>query len=103
MTMFTLHQAHAWLPGGRWSATATSRAARAQRHPHAAAGDLFVAIHGERFDANDFIADAQAKGAVAAIAHRGKIPAGFSGIEVDDSKLALGQLAAGLAPASTFR
>ena len=29
------------------------------------------------------------------IAHRGKLPAGFPGIEVDDSKLALGALAAG--------
>ena len=38
-------------------------------------GDLFVALKGERFDANDFLADAQAKGAVAAIAHRGRLPA----------------------------
>ncbi|MBC5786044.1 UDP-N-acetylmuramoyl-tripeptide--D-alanyl-D-alanine ligase [Ramlibacter sp. USB13] len=56
-------------------------------------GDLFVALQGERFDANDFIADARAKGAVAAIAHKGRLPAGFPGIEVDDSKQALGRLA----------
>ena len=58
-------------------------------------GDLFVALAGERFDANDFLAEAKQKGAVAAIAHRGRLPAGLPGIEVDDTKLALGQLAAG--------
>lgn len=59
------------------------------------AGDLFVALKGERFDANGFLAEAQGKGAVAAIAHRGCLPAGMPGIEVDDTRLALGQLAAG--------
>jgi UDP-N-acetylmuramoyl-tripeptide--D-alanyl-D-alanine ligase len=58
-------------------------------------GDLFVALKGERFDANDFLADAQSKGAVAALANRGRLPAGMPGIEVDDTKLALGQLASG--------
>ncbi|MDB5859272.1 MAG: UDP-N-acetylmuramoylalanyl-D-glutamyl-2,6-diaminopimelate--D-alanyl-D-alanine ligase [Ramlibacter sp.] len=56
-------------------------------------GDLFVALKGERFDANDFIAEARNKGAVAAIAHPGKLPAGFPGIEVVDSTFALGRLA----------
>ncbi|MFZ3124349.1 MAG: Mur ligase domain-containing protein, partial [Acidovorax sp.] len=32
-------------------------------------GDLFVALKGERFDANAFLADARDGGAVAAIAH----------------------------------
>ena len=44
-----------------------------------AAGDLFVALKGERFDANDFLADARARGAVAAIAHRGLEAAGLRG------------------------
>jgi UDP-N-acetylmuramoyl-tripeptide--D-alanyl-D-alanine ligase len=56
-------------------------------------GDLFVALKGERFDANDFIADAKSKGSVAALAHRGRLPAGMPGIEVDDGKQALGALA----------
>ncbi|HYE38428.1 MAG TPA: UDP-N-acetylmuramoyl-tripeptide--D-alanyl-D-alanine ligase, partial [Ramlibacter sp.] len=43
--------------------------------------------------ANDFLADARAKGAVAAIAQPGRLPAGMPGIEVADSKLALGRLA----------
>jgi UDP-N-acetylmuramoyl-tripeptide--D-alanyl-D-alanine ligase len=58
-------------------------------------GDLFVALKGERFDANDFLPDAKKQGAVAAIAHRGLAGAGLVGIEVNDSRLALGRLAAG--------
>jgi UDP-N-acetylmuramoyl-tripeptide--D-alanyl-D-alanine ligase len=56
-------------------------------------GDLFVALKGDNFDANDFIAEARNKGAVAAIAQPGRLPAGFPGIEVEDSKQALGRLA----------
>lgn len=56
-------------------------------------GDLFVALKGDKFDANDFIAQARDQGAVAAIAQPGRLPAGFPGIEVDDGKQALGQLA----------
>ena len=60
-----------------------------------AQGDLFVALKGERFDANDFLADARARGAVAAIAHRGLEAAGLPGLEVPDTLAALGALAAG--------
>jgi UDP-N-acetylmuramoyl-tripeptide--D-alanyl-D-alanine ligase len=57
-------------------------------------GDLFVALKGERFDANDFLAQAVASGAAAAIAHPGRLAeAGLPGIEVDDSLAALGALA----------
>lgn len=58
-------------------------------------GDLFVALKGERFDANAFLADARDGGAVAAIAHGGLEAAGLPGIEVPDSLAALGALAAG--------
>jgi len=58
------------------------------------AGDLFVALRGERFDAHEFLAEAKAAGAVAALAERGLAEAGFAGFEVADSRLALGQLAA---------
>jgi len=57
------------------------------------AGDLFVALRGDRFDANDFLADAKASGAVAALAERGLEAAGLAGIEVPDAKAALGALA----------
>ena len=95
MSMFTLAQAHAWLPGSTLVGDGSVAVARVHTDTRTLQpGDLFVAIHGERFDANDFIAQAQARGAVAALAHRGRIPPGFAGLEVDDSKLALGQLAA---------
>ena len=57
------------------------------------AGDLFVALKGERFDAHDFLPQAQAAGAAAAIASHGLAQAGISGIEVPDTLLALGALA----------
>ena len=58
-------------------------------------GDLFVALRGERFDAHDFLAQAQQAGAVAALAQRGRLPAGLPGIEVDDTRVALAQMASG--------
>ncbi len=94
--MMTLQQALSWIPAGRLVGDATLALQRVHTDTRTLqAGDLFVALKGERFDANEFVAEAQAKGAVAAIAHRGALPAGFSGIEVGDSKLALGALAAG--------
>lgn len=56
-------------------------------------GDLFVALRGERFDANDYLAQARADGAVAALAERGLEAAGLPGVEVADSRAALGELA----------
>ena len=57
-------------------------------------GDLFVALKGERFDANDFLYQAKQAGAVAVVAERGILEAGLSGLIVSDSKRALGELAA---------
>ncbi|GKT13897.1 UDP-N-acetylmuramoyl-tripeptide--D-alanyl-D-alanine ligase [Acidovorax sp. SUPP2522] len=60
------------------------------------AGDLFVALKGERYDANAFLADARKAGAAAAVAHGGLLDAaGLPGIEVPDTLAALGALAAG--------
>ena len=59
------------------------------------AGDLFVALKGETYDASNFLAQAKSLGAVAAIAQHGLQASGLPGLEVGDSKLALGQLAAG--------
>jgi UDP-N-acetylmuramoyl-tripeptide--D-alanyl-D-alanine ligase len=62
-------------------------------------GDLFVALKGERYDANAFLAEAQSRGAAAVICHAGldasSYPAGLPRIEVADTRLALGELAAG--------
>lgn len=92
-TMFQLQQAAAWT-GGRLVGDGGVAVRRVHTDTRTLqAGDLFVALQGERFDANDFIADAFAKGAVAAIAHHGRLPADGPGIEVQDSKKALGELA----------
>jgi UDP-N-acetylmuramoyl-tripeptide--D-alanyl-D-alanine ligase len=62
-----------------------------------APGDLFVALQGERFDANDFLLEAQQRGAVAAICHAGASQRvkGLPSVEVPDTKLALGEMATG--------
>ena len=59
-----------------------------------AAGDLFVALRGERFDAHDFLPQAFGAGAVASLAERGLKENGRSGLIVQDAKRALGELAA---------
>ena len=61
------------------------------------AGDLFVALSGERFDGHDFLRDVAQKGAVGALVEQGKVrewPFNCAGIAVNNARLALGQLAA---------
>ena len=95
-TMMTLGEAQAWIPGARLVGDAATPVSRVHTDTRTlAAGDLFVALKGERFDANDFLADARARGAAAAIAHGGLAAAGLAGLEVPDTLAALGALAAG--------
>jgi UDP-N-acetylmuramoyl-tripeptide--D-alanyl-D-alanine ligase len=55
-------------------------------------GALFVAIHGDRFDGNDFIAEAQAKGAAGALVSRlAQLP--LPQVEVADTRRAFGIMA----------
>jgi UDP-N-acetylmuramoyl-tripeptide--D-alanyl-D-alanine ligase len=59
-------------------------------------GDLFIALRGERFDGHLFLEQAKAAGAVAAMVdtrHQGTFPMPVA--VVDDTRLALGKLAAG--------
>ena len=60
-------------------------------------GDLFVALCGDTYDANDFLQQAQERGASALLCHSGlpasQVPQGLPRIEVTDSTQALGQLA----------
>ncbi|MCW5649814.1 MAG: UDP-N-acetylmuramoyl-tripeptide--D-alanyl-D-alanine ligase [Ramlibacter sp.] len=94
--MMRLQDALTWLPGGRLVGEPATRVQRVHTDTRTLApGDLFVALKGERHDANAFLADAARQGAVAAIAHHGMLPAGLPGIEVDDTRQALGALAAG--------
>jgi UDP-N-acetylmuramoyl-tripeptide--D-alanyl-D-alanine ligase len=91
--MFHLQQAATWV-GGKLVGDGSVQVQRVHTDTRTLQpGDLFVALKGDRFDANDFIAEARGKGAVAAMAHPGRLPAGMPGIEVADSKLALGKLA----------
>ena len=57
------------------------------------AGDLFVALKGERFDAHEFLPQAFASGAVAALAVQG-LSAALPGVQVADTRQALAAVAA---------
>jgi len=92
--MMTLAQAHALLPGSVLvgdPATVVKRVHSDTRSLQA--GDLFVALKGERFDAHDFLAQAKGSGAVAALAERGLEAAGLPGLQVADTQAALTTLA----------
>lgn len=58
-----------------------------------AAGNLFVALAGERFDAHDFLPEVASRGAAAVVVER--VPAGFTlpALVVPDTRYALGQIA----------
>ena len=94
--MMTLQQALGWVNAAHMIGSGEVRVKRVHTDTRTLqAGDLFVALKGERFDAHDFLVKAKAHGAVAAIAHHGLSSAGLAGLQVNDSKRALGQLAAG--------
>ena len=57
------------------------------------AGDLFIALRGERFDAHDFLEVAAVSAAALLVDDESKVPAGISAVVVDDTRLALGRLA----------
>ncbi len=95
-----LTQALAWLSGARAERAEGVSVARVHTDSRSLQpGDLFVALRGERFDAHQFIDQAAAQGATAVVceasgeaaARAAKLPA----LIVPDSRLALGELAAG--------
>ncbi|MFV1982421.1 MAG: UDP-N-acetylmuramoyl-tripeptide--D-alanyl-D-alanine ligase [Thiohalomonadales bacterium] len=55
-------------------------------------GDIFVAITGENFNGHDFIDNAVSKGALAAVTEK-KLKVNIPTLTVDDSRLALGDIA----------
>ena len=57
-------------------------------------GDFFIALQGERFDAHDFLHRLPALGVSAALASHGLQDNGLCGVEVPDTRIALGQWAA---------
>ena len=72
MPMMTLAQAHAMLPGSVLVGDPATPFLRVHSDTRSLqAGDLFVALKGERFDAHNFLPQARAAGAVAALAEHG--------------------------------
>jgi UDP-N-acetylmuramoyl-tripeptide--D-alanyl-D-alanine ligase len=101
--MMNLQQAAQWLPLAQTVHSHIDLAQTLVQRVHTDTrtiepGDLFVALRGERFDANDFLLEAKRQGAVAAICQGDKAAAkltqaGLPGWVVPDTKLALAQLA----------
>ena len=95
--MFSLDQACAWIDGAHLHGEGQTVVRRVHSDTRTLmAGDLFVALQGERFDANAFLAQARSKGAVAALSNDAAAlaQAGLPGLVVPDTRRALGQLAA---------
>ena len=100
--MMTLAQAHALLPGsvlmgddkmGDDKTSGSTAFLRVHSDTRTLrTGDLFVALRGERFDAHDFLPQAAAAGAVAALAEHG-LSRALPGLQVADVLPALQQLA----------
>ncbi len=94
--MMDLQQAQQWLPGSELVGDPHQIFARVHSDTRSLqSGDLFVALRGDNFDGNHFLAQAKASGAAAALAHsRAALEqAALPGIVVTDSKQALGILA----------
>jgi len=99
MPMMHLQQALAWLPGAERLGPDDVALQRVHTDTRSLqAGDLFVALKGERFDAHDFLAEAKAQGASAALCHYAAreqlLALDLPALLVPDTKRALGQLAA---------
>ena len=102
-SMMTVAQAVQWLPGSRMHGDGATVVQRVHTDTRTIEpGDLFVALKGERYDANAFLLEAQQRGAVAAVCHPGADRSGVTAmacIEVPDTRLALGELGPCLAHA----
>ncbi len=98
--MFDLREAFDWLRTGRLLATnpgdgavritGVSTDTRSVR-----AGELFVALHGERFDAHDYVGHALAAGASALLVDRWTADCRMPALWVGDTRRGLGEIAIG--------
>ncbi|MES2947409.1 MAG: UDP-N-acetylmuramoyl-tripeptide--D-alanyl-D-alanine ligase [Pseudomonadota bacterium] len=95
--MMTVAQAAQFLPGAQLQGDGAAQILRVHTDTRTIEpGDLFVALKGERYDANAFLREAQQRGAVAAICHPGADRTGVNTmacLEVAETRLALGTLA----------
>ena len=93
--MIKLGKLHAWLVGSKLFGNAETVVNRIHTDTRTIQqGDLFVALSGDRFDGNGFVQEAIAKGAVAVIAQHGLEAKAVQGLEVANTKNALGHIAA---------
>jgi UDP-N-acetylmuramoyl-tripeptide--D-alanyl-D-alanine ligase len=96
--MMTLQQALDWIPGAAVVGDRTTAIMRVHTDTRSVMpDDLFIALSGDRYDANEFLANAKAKGAVAVVTDsREKLEkAQIPGLVVQDARTALGQIARG--------
>jgi UDP-N-acetylmuramoyl-tripeptide--D-alanyl-D-alanine ligase len=98
--MLQLGSAMRWLPGATLFGDAGTPVLRVHTDTRSVEpGDLFIALAGEKFDANRMLHEACAQGAAALLCHAGLpphcYPAGIARIEVADTRAALTQLATG--------
>ena len=93
-TMMDLHEATRAV-GGRMHGAPARFSGVTTDSRKVSAGDLFVALRGERFDGNEYVVEAFQRGAVAAVVSR-LVPRAspVSQVVVDDTRIALGRLAA---------
>ena len=100
MSMTTLAQVHAMLPGSQLihadikSARAISISGVGSDSRQIQSGELFIALSGERFNAHHFLGDVAAAGASAAlISDKQLCPENLAAVCVQDVKQGLGELA----------
>ncbi len=95
--MMTLAQAAKWLPAATLLGDGNLQLARVHTDTRTVQpGDLFVALKGEKFDGNQFLAQAKNRGAVAAVccSREALDHSGMAGLIVPDTREALAGLAA---------
>ena len=96
--MMSLQQALDWIPGATLWGDGSTKAARVHTDTRTVqSGDFFVALRGDHYDANEFLAEAKAKGAVAVITDSTEQleKAQIAGLVVQDTRKALGLIARG--------
>ena len=98
MTMTSLQQAFDWIRQDIPAAQLHGSGAAVFQRVHTdsrstEAGDLFVALVGERFDAHDFLPQLASRSLAGVIVQTGKVPAGLNAIEVPDTLQAMTALA----------
>ena len=101
VTLFTVRDAYRWLPRVVMSARGDEPVSGVSTDSRRCGpGDLYVALAGERFDGHDFIAEVLARGVEAVVVDRdvevlGRWRTPVAVLRVDDSRQALGWIAAG--------